>query len=362
MRQRRWLELLKDYNANTQYHLDKANVVADALSRSNLKIQLEIIKDLEFMEVELVVRGSEEDRQAEFWVDDHGVIWYGNRLCVPNDSSLREAVLIEAHSSPFSIHRGSTKIYRDLKNFWWNDGQTKRTIQTMRDVLRLYALEWTGNLDDYLCLIEDVYNNLSEVGELVIEGPETVKVMNKNKVVIAKKKLKEARSRKKSYVDRHQRALEFKTEDSVFLKVSPCKGVRRCDLKGKLSPRFICPFEILDRVGEVSYHLALLPQLSHVHNVFHISLLRGVLVMLVLSGSVRVAVRVQGTSGAATPMYNLIRYDMLLIVVASVDVSTLVSLVPDGVICWVASVKSRASGLKYVRDVVVMSLMIALKQ
>nr|GFA57456.1 putative reverse transcriptase domain-containing protein [Tanacetum cinerariifolium] len=196
MRQRRWLELLKDYNANTQYHLDKANVVADALSRSNLKIQLEIIKDLEFMEVELVVRGSEEDRQAEFWVDDHGVIW-------------------------------------------------------------------------------DVYNNLSEVGELVIEGPETVKVMNKNKVVIAKKKLKEARSRKKSYVDRHQRALEFKTEDSVFLKVSPCKGVRRCDLKGKLSPRFICPFEILDRVGEVSYHLALLPQLSHVHNVFHISLLRG---------------------------------------------------------------------------------------
>ncbi|GJR60303.1 putative reverse transcriptase domain-containing protein [Tanacetum coccineum] len=56
-----------------------------------------------------------------FGVDEHGVIWYGNRLCVPDDSSLREAILTEAHSSPFSIHPGSTKMYRDLKQkFWWN--------------------------------------------------------------------------------------------------------------------------------------------------------------------------------------------------------------------------------------------------
>nr|GFA96104.1 hypothetical protein [Tanacetum cinerariifolium] len=84
-----------------------------------------------------------------------------------------------------------------------------------------------------------------------------------------------ARSRQKSYVDRHRRALEFKPGDRVFLKVSPCKGVRRFGLKGKLSPRFIGPFEILDRVAKVSYRLALPPQLSHVHNVFHVSLLRG---------------------------------------------------------------------------------------
>ncbi|GKC53697.1 retrotransposon protein, putative, ty3-gypsy subclass, partial [Tanacetum coccineum] len=162
MRQTRWVELLKDYDANIQYHLSKANMVAGALSRKNsgvmscLKTQLEIIKDLELMEVELVVRGSEgyianlkieanlvlrikeaqkEDdelwsvmqnikggKRAEFWVDDHGVIWYSNRLCVPDDSSLREAILTEAHSSPFSIHPRSTKMYRDLKqNFWWKD-------------------------------------------------------------------------------------------------------------------------------------------------------------------------------------------------------------------------------------------------
>nr|GEV26059.1 hypothetical protein [Tanacetum cinerariifolium] len=61
----------------------------------------------------------------------------------------------------------------------------------------------------------------------------------------------------------------------VSFRVSPARGVRRFGIKGKLSPRFIGPFEILDRVGEVSYRLALPPQLSHVHNVFHVSLLRG---------------------------------------------------------------------------------------
>nr|GFB68402.1 putative reverse transcriptase domain-containing protein [Tanacetum cinerariifolium] len=71
------------------------------------------------------------------------------------------------------------------------------------------------------------------------------------------------------------RSLEFQPGDRVFLKVSPACGIRRLGIKGKLSPRFIVPFEILDRVGEVSYRLALPPQLSHVHNVFHVSLLRG---------------------------------------------------------------------------------------
>ncbi|GKD95276.1 putative reverse transcriptase domain-containing protein [Tanacetum coccineum] len=89
------------------------------------------------------------------------------------------------------------------------------------------------------------------------------------------RKLKEAQTRQKSYADRHRRALEFQLGEHVFLKVSPTRGVKHFGIKGKLSPRFIGPFEILDRVGEVSYRLALPPQLSHVHNVFHVSLLRG---------------------------------------------------------------------------------------
>ncbi|GKG29968.1 hypothetical protein Tco_0419866, partial [Tanacetum coccineum] len=96
------------------------------------------------------------------------------------------------------------------------------------------------------------------VGERILEGPEMIEVTHQ-----------------KSYADRHRRALEFQPGEHVFLKVSPTRGVRRFSIKGKLSPRFIGPFEILDCVGEVSYRLALPPQLSHIHNVFHVSLLRG---------------------------------------------------------------------------------------
>nr|GFA38181.1 putative nucleotidyltransferase, ribonuclease H [Tanacetum cinerariifolium] len=175
---------------------------------------------------------------------------------------------------------------------------SERTIQTLEDMLRSYALEWTGNWDDYICLVDFAYNNSwhasikcapfemlydrkcrtplcwDQVRERIIEGPEMIEVP-KAKVVVAKEKLKEARTRQKSYADKHRRSLEFQPGDHVFLKVSPARRVRRFGIKGKLSPHFIGPFEILDRVGEVSYRLALPPQLSHVHNVFHVSLLRG---------------------------------------------------------------------------------------
>nr|GFC91873.1 putative nucleotidyltransferase, ribonuclease H [Tanacetum cinerariifolium] len=98
------------------------------------------------------------------------------------------------------------------------DGQSERTIQTLEDLLRACALEWTG--------------------ERLIEGPELIKITNK-KVVVAKEKLKEARSRQKSYADKHRRDLEFQVEDRVFLKVLPFRGVKRFGINGKLSPRFI---------------------------------------------------------------------------------------------------------------------------
>ncbi|GJY61302.1 putative nucleotidyltransferase, ribonuclease H [Tanacetum coccineum] len=69
--------------------------------------------------------------------------------------------------------------------------------------------------------------------------------------------------------------VEFQVGDRVFMKVSPFRGVKRFGIKGKLSPRFIGPFEILERIGEVSYRLDLPLQLSHVHDVFYVSLLRG---------------------------------------------------------------------------------------
>nr|GFD43953.1 hypothetical protein [Tanacetum cinerariifolium] len=112
-RQRRWLELLKDYDTNIQYHPGKANVVADALSRKSgmvagIKVEEEIIRDLERLGIELYV---------EFCIDDDNVLWQDTRLVVPNDISLREVLLTEAHSSSFSVHPGSTKMYHDLKQY-----------------------------------------------------------------------------------------------------------------------------------------------------------------------------------------------------------------------------------------------------
>nr|GFC06697.1 putative nucleotidyltransferase, ribonuclease H [Tanacetum cinerariifolium] len=88
------------------------------------------------------------------------------------------------------------------------------------------------------------------VGERVIEGPEMIEVTNE-KVAVAKEKLKEARTRQKSYVDKHRRSIEFQPGDRVFLKVSLARGVRCFGIIGKLSPYFIGPFEILDRVGTI---------------------------------------------------------------------------------------------------------------
>ena len=82
--------------------------------------------------------------------------------------------------------------------------------------------------------------------------------------------MRTAQSRQKSYVDVRRRDLEFEVGDKVFLKVAPMKDVLRFGRKGKLSPRFIGPFEILERVGQVAYRLALPPILLGVHNVFHV--------------------------------------------------------------------------------------------
>jgi hypothetical protein len=83
-----------------------------------------------------------------------------------------------------------------------------------------------------------------------------------------------AQSRQKSYADKQMRPLEFEVGDRVFLKVSPIRGVMQFGKKGKLSPRFIGPFEITQKVGKLAYRIALPPDLIETHDVFHVSMLR----------------------------------------------------------------------------------------
>jgi len=177
------------------------------------------------------------------------------------------------------------------------DGQSERTIQILEDMLRCCVLDFGGNWDSYLPLIEFSYNNSYqasiqmapfealygrrcrspigwfEVGEVKLLGPNLVQDAVE-KVHIIRERLLVARSRQKAYVDNRRRNLEFSVGDQVFLRVSPMKGVMRFGKRGKLSPRYIGPFEILDRIGAVAYRLALPSELSMIHPVFHVSMLR----------------------------------------------------------------------------------------
>ena len=113
----------------------------------------------------------------------------------------------------------------------------------------------------------------TEVGESSITGPDLIRDTSE-KVRLIRQRLLTAQSRQKSYADVRRRPLEFEVGDHVFLKVMPKRGVVRFNKRGKLLPRFIGPFEILERVGTVAYRLDLPPSMSGVHEVFHVSTLR----------------------------------------------------------------------------------------
>ncbi|WVZ80786.1 hypothetical protein U9M48_028237 [Paspalum notatum var. saurae] len=157
MRQRRWLELIKDYDLEVHYHPRKANVVADALSRKAhcnfIKVrptvrvlcceigEIEMPTVLEAKLYNLIIEptikdqiiaaqkkdkgiahiryGINEKKKACFKLDEEGVLWFKNRLVVPKDMELRKKILDEAHTSMFTMHPGSNKMYQDLNQFWW---------------------------------------------------------------------------------------------------------------------------------------------------------------------------------------------------------------------------------------------------
>ena len=113
----------------------------------------------------------------------------------------------------------------------------------------------------------------TEVGESSITGPDLIRDAFEN-VSLIRQCLLTAQSGQKSYADVRRRPLEFGVGDHVFLKVMLKEGVVRFGKRGKLSPRFIGPFEIIERVGIVAYRVALPPSMSGVHKVFHVSMLR----------------------------------------------------------------------------------------
>ncbi|GJU80405.1 putative reverse transcriptase domain-containing protein [Tanacetum coccineum] len=126
------------------------------------------------------------------------------------------------------------------------DGQSERTIQTLKDMLRACVIDFGKGWERRLPL----------------------------KIVQIRQRLKAARDRQRSYANVRRKPLEFQVGDRVMLKVSPRKGVIRFGKRGKLNPRYIGPFKILKRIGPVAYKLELPEEISNVHSTFHVSNLK----------------------------------------------------------------------------------------
>ena len=115
--------------------------------------------------------------------------------------------------------------------------------------------------------------NWSQTGDGHIFGTDLMMEAGKQ-VMEIRDRLQLARSRQKCYYDAKHRQISFEPREHVYLRVTPMKGVKRFQTRRKLAPRYIGPFPVMSRVGTVAYQLELPPELSEVHNVFHVSRLR----------------------------------------------------------------------------------------
>ncbi|KAH9716301.1 hypothetical protein KPL71_021415 [Citrus sinensis] len=183
-----------------------------------------------------------------------------------------DRLIKSAHFLPFKTtysmdKLGSTKLNFSTAFHPQTDGQSERTIQTLEDMLRACVMEFKGNWDNYLPLMEFAYNN-SYQASIEMATYEAL-YGRKCKTPVCWDEVGERRQ--KSYADKHRWDLAFEVGDRVFIRISPWKGVLRF---GKLSPRYIGPYEIIERIGLLAYRLTLPPKLSRIHDVFHVSMLR----------------------------------------------------------------------------------------
>ncbi|GJU04991.1 putative reverse transcriptase domain-containing protein [Tanacetum coccineum] len=297
MRQRCWIELFHDYDCEIRYHPGKANVVADAL---------------------ILQKGLDEMKEQR----SDGTLYYLYRIWVPlkgevkaehqRPSSLLQQPeipdykmeslarlyldeIFARHGVPISIisdrdSRFTSRFWQSMQEALWTrldmsrayhpqtDGQSERTIQTLKDMLRACVLEFGRSWDVHLPLVEFSYNNSyhssvrfapfealygrkyrslimwAEVGEGQLIGPELVQETTE-KISQINDKLKVARDHPKSYADKRRKPLEF-----------------------SVAPRFVVSFEIIEKVGPVAYRLDLPEELNGVHDTFHVSNLKKCLV------------------------------------------------------------------------------------
>ncbi|GKA31745.1 putative reverse transcriptase domain-containing protein [Tanacetum coccineum] len=303
MRQRRWLELLSDYDCDIRYHPRKANVVADALSHKErieplrvralvMTIGLDLPKQILEAQIEAIkpknlenedVGGRENDsldKLARLYLN-RIVARHGIPVSIICDCDRRfTSIFWRSFQKALGIEISMSTAYH-LET----DSQSERTIQTLEDMLHSCVIDFGKGWVKNLPLAEFSYNNSyhasikaapyealygrkcqspvcwAEVGEAQLTGLELIQETTE-KIVLIKQRIQAAQDRQKSYADLKRKPMEFKVGDRVMLKVSPRKGVVRFGKQGKLNPRYVRPFKVLAKVRKVAYRLELPQELS----------------------------------------------------------------------------------------------------
>nr|GEX23305.1 putative reverse transcriptase domain-containing protein [Tanacetum cinerariifolium] len=305
MRQIHWIELLSDYDCEIRYHPGKGNVVADALSQKDsepLRVRSLVMTVHTNLPEKILEAQTEAMKEENVRVEKLG----------------RDMVMHESYKSKYSFHPASDKMYQDLKKlYWWPNIKADIAIfvskclicakmDSIKKLAQLYLKEIICRHGVLVSIISDKDSlftsrfwetlqntlgtqlNLSTTYHPEMDGQSERMIQTLNdmlqacaidfeliretieKIVQIKNRLLTARSRQKSYADVRRKPMEFEVGDKVMLKVSPWKGVIRFGKRGKLSPRYIGPFEIIERIGLAAYKLELPEKLSGIHNTFHV--------------------------------------------------------------------------------------------
>ncbi|GKC26119.1 putative reverse transcriptase domain-containing protein [Tanacetum coccineum] len=265
MRHRRWIELFSDYDCEIRYHPGKANVVADALRRKER------------------VKPKRRGIDGMIKLRSNGALYYLDRIWVPLKGDVRTLIIDEAHKSKYFVHPGANKMYYDLRDRCWWPSMKKDIAVYVSRLPRFYLNEIVARHGVPISNISDCdsrftsrfWQSMQEALETRLDmstayHPQTDGQMEfsynntyhssvrcapfkalygrKCRSSITWADVREGQLIGHGYANKRRKPLEFSVGDYVLLKVSPWKGVVRFGKKGKLAPRFVRPFEFIDKI------------------------------------------------------------------------------------------------------------------